>query len=97
MSIGEIYSSVSFLGQPGWAYEHGVQILANVGMFIGLAAFWLGPKIWASGHEHGYLTQAEIFGDRFQSEGLRAVSVDNGHRGDGAVYRDPDDRRGIRF
>jgi len=74
MSIGEIYSSVAFLGQPGWAYEHGVQILANVGIFIGLAAFWLGPKIWASGREHGYLTQAELFGDRFQSPGLRAVA-----------------------
>ena len=74
MSIGETYSSVAFLGQPGWAYEHGVQILANVGIFIGLVSFWLGPKIWASGREHGYLTQAQLFGDRFQSPGLRAVA-----------------------
>ncbi len=74
MSIGEIYSSVAFLGQPGWAYEHGVQILANVGIFIGLMAFWLGPKIWASGRERGYLTQAQLFGDRFQSPSLRAVA-----------------------
>ena len=74
MSIGETYSSVAFLGQPGWAYEHGVQILANVGIFIGMVAFWLGPKIWASGREHGYLTQAELFGDRFQSPGLRVVT-----------------------
>jgi solute:Na+ symporter, SSS family len=72
MSIGETYSSVAFLGQPGWAYEHGVQILANVGIFIGLVSFWLGPKIWAPGREHGYLTQAQLFGDRFQSSGLRA-------------------------
>jgi solute:Na+ symporter, SSS family len=37
-------------------------------------SFWLGPKIWASGREHGYLTQAQLFGDRFQSPGLRAVA-----------------------
>jgi SSS family solute:Na+ symporter len=74
MSIGEIYSSVAFLGQPGWAYEHGVQILANVGIFIGMMAFWLGPKVWKSGREHGYLTQAQLFGDRFQSPGLRAIA-----------------------
>jgi solute:Na+ symporter, SSS family len=66
MSIGEIYSSVAFLGQPGWAYEHGVQILANVGIFIGMMAFWLGPRIWAFGREHGCVTQAQLFGDRFQ-------------------------------
>ena len=74
MSIGEIYSSVAFLGQPGWAYEHGVQILANVGIFIGLMAFWLGPRIWDFGREHGCLTQAQLFGERFQSPGLRATS-----------------------
>ena len=74
MSIGEIYSSVAFLGQPGWAYEHGVQILANVGIFIGMVAFCLGPKIWAFGREHGCLTQAQLFGERFQSPGLRAVA-----------------------
>jgi SSS family solute:Na+ symporter len=74
VSIGEIYSSVAFLGQPGWAYEHGVQIIANVGIFIGMMAFWLGPKIWAAGREHGYLTQAQFFGHRFQSENLRAVA-----------------------
>ena len=74
MSIGEIYSSVAFLGQPGWAYEHGVQILANVGIFIGMMAFWLGPRIWAFGREHGCVTQAQLFGDRFQSPKLRAIA-----------------------
>lgn len=75
VSIGEIYSSVSFLGQPGWAYEHGVAIVANVGIFIALVAFWLGPRIWAAGKEGGYLTQAHFFGARFHSEGLRAVAA----------------------
>lgn len=75
VSIGEIYSSVSFLGQPGWAYEHGVTILANVGIFIGMIAFWLGPKIWAAGSRNGYLTQAQFFGDRFQSQALRGLAA----------------------
>ncbi|MFN0168825.1 MAG: sodium:solute symporter [Bryobacteraceae bacterium] len=72
-SIGEIYSSVAFLGQPGWAYEHGVTIIANVGVFIGLTGFWLGPKIWEAGHARGYMTQAQFLGDRYQSELLRGL------------------------
>src|SRR6476660_5224920 len=55
IGLSETYSSVSFLGQPGWAYEHGVEIFANVGMYIGLMAFWLGPKIWLAGCERKYI------------------------------------------
>ncbi len=74
MGIGEIYSSVAFLGQPGWAYEHGVAILANVGIFIGMMAFWLGPKIWQAGREHDYITQAQFLGGRYKSETLRVIA-----------------------
>lgn len=74
MSIREIYNSVAFLVQPGWAYGRGVQILANVGIFIGLVAFCPWPKIWVFGREHGCLTQARLFSERFQSPGPRAVA-----------------------
>jgi SSS family solute:Na+ symporter len=75
VSIGEIYSSVAFLGQPGWAYEHGVSIFSNVGVYLSLIAFWLGPKIWAAGKQSSYLTQAQFLGDRFQSPLLRNVAA----------------------
>ena len=75
VSIGEIYSSVAFLGQPGWAYEHGVSIFSNVGVFLSLIAFWLGPKIWRAGKDEGYLTQAEFLGGRFDSNLLRGIAA----------------------
>lgn len=75
VSIGEIYSSVAFLGQPGWAYEHGVSIFSNVGVYLSLIAFWLGPKIWAAGKDSGYLTQAQFLGDQYRSPLLRGLAA----------------------
>lgn len=75
VSVGEIYSSVAFLGQPGWAYEHGVGMLLPVGTFIPLMAFWLGPRIWQEGKATGALTQAHFFGVRFQSQALRGLAA----------------------
>jgi len=75
VSVGEIYSSVAFLGQPGWAYQHGVGMLLPVGTFIPLMAFWLGPRIWQVGKTAGALTQAQFFGARFNSQLLRAMAA----------------------
>ena len=67
VSVGEIYSSVAFLGQPGWAYQHGVGMLLPVGTFIPLMAFWLGPRIWQVGKSVDVLTQAQFFGVWYNS------------------------------
>ncbi len=75
VSVGEIYSAVSFLGQPGWAYQHGVGMLLPVGTLIPLMAFWLGPKIWEVGRKSGSITQAQFFGSQFGSQGLRALAA----------------------
>ena len=75
VSVGEIYSSVSFLGQPGWAYEHGLAMLLPVGTFIPLLAFWLGPRIWEAGKRGGLITQAQFFGYAFQSGPLRGLAA----------------------
>ena len=75
VSVGEIYSSVSFLGQPGWAYEHGAGMLMPVGTLIPVVAFWLGPKIWERGRRDSLLTQAQFFGTHFQSELLRGLTA----------------------
>jgi SSS family solute:Na+ symporter len=75
VSVGEIYSSVAFLGQPGWAYEHGVGMLLPVGTFIPLMAFWLGPKIWHAGKNGGLITQAQFFGTQFNSQVLRSLAA----------------------
>jgi SSS family solute:Na+ symporter len=75
VSVGEIYSSVAFLGQPGWAYEHGAGMLLPVGTFIPLMAFWLGPKIWHEGKVSGLVTQAQFFGVLFRSGWLRTLTA----------------------
>ncbi len=70
-----IFSAFAFLGGPGWAYSRGAAsfyILAYAA--IGLVPwYFLAPKISRLGRERGYVTQAELFADRFQSRALSAV------------------------
>ncbi len=75
IAVGEIYSSQSFLGQPGWAYAYGAPILWATmnGTLVAMVCFWLGPKIWRQGKEKNYLTQAQFLGASYQSPALRAV------------------------
>jgi Na+/proline symporter len=51
IAVGEIYSSLSFLGQPGWAYAYGVPILWATmnGTMVAMMSYWLGPRIWQRG------------------------------------------------
>lgn len=75
IAVGEIYSSLSFLGQPGWAYAYGVPILWATmnGTMIAMMSFWLGPKIWQAGKEKNFLTQAQFLGVSYRSPALRGV------------------------
>ncbi len=70
-----IFSAFAFLGGPGWAYSRGAAsfyILAYAA--VGLTPwYFLAPKISRLGRERGYVTQAELFADRFQSRGLSAI------------------------
>ncbi len=73
ISVGEIYSSLSFLGQPGWSYAYGVPILWATmnGTMVAMVSYWLGPTIWRLGKEHNFFTQAQFFGYFYQSPALR--------------------------
>jgi SSS family solute:Na+ symporter len=75
IAVGEIYSSLSFLGQPGWSYAYGVPILWATmnGTMVAMVSYWLGPKIWQCGKENNFLTQAQFLGASYQSSRLRAV------------------------
>ena len=72
VAVGEIYSSASFLGGPGWAYEHGVPILYSpmTGILAVLVMYWLGPRIQSAGSRLNLLTQAHNLSTRFQSRAL---------------------------
>ena len=77
VAVGEIYSSASFLGAPGWAYEHGVPILYSpmTGILAVLVMYWLGPRIQVAGRRLGLLTQAHYLATRFESRALGNVAA----------------------
>lgn len=75
IAVGEIYSSLAFLGQPGWAYAYGVPILwaTTNGTLVSIVSFWLGPIVWRLGKEHNFYTQAQFLGHFYRSQGLRST------------------------
>lgn len=73
-----IFSSFAFLGGPGWAYSRGAAafyILAYGA--VGMVPFYFfGPKARRLGEKYGFVTQAELLEDRYNSKvlsGLLAV------------------------
>ncbi len=70
-----IFSAFAFLGGPGWAYSRGAACFYIIAYgTVGLAPwYFFGPRVAALGRENGYVTQAELFADRFQSRGISGV------------------------
>lgn len=70
-----IFSAFAFLGGPGWAYKRGAAafyILAYCG--FGLVPWYVfGPRAARLGRKYGYVTQAELFADRYQSKLLSGI------------------------
>lgn len=73
-----VFSSFAFLGGPGWAYSRGAAafyIIAygTTGM---IPIYFFGPKVRHLGERYGFVTQAEILSDRYNStllSGLLAI------------------------
>jgi len=70
-----IFSSFAFLGGPGWAYSRGAAALyiiayGTTGM---IPIYFFGPKVRRLGKKFGFVTQAEILQDRFNSKSLSAL------------------------
>ena len=70
-----IYSAFAFLGGPGWAYSRGAAAFYIIAYgTIGLLPwYFLGPRIARLGRQRGYVTQAELFADRYQSSTISAI------------------------
>jgi SSS family solute:Na+ symporter len=70
-----IFSSFAFLGGPGWAYSRGVAALYIIAYgAVGMVPFYFfGPKARALGEKYGFVTQAEILEDRFNSKWLSGI------------------------
>ncbi|MFI5614364.1 sodium:solute symporter [Amycolatopsis sp. NPDC051903] len=75
LSAGEIYTTFAFLGAAGWAYQHGAPgfyVIANapLGYVLG---YWLLPKIWRVGKDHGVMSQGDYLQARFGSRWLATI------------------------
>ena len=72
---GAIFSAFAYLGGPGWAYSKGAAAFYIMGYCaLGLVPWWLwGPRTHRAGKKYNYVTQAQLFADRFQSKGLSVI------------------------
>lgn len=70
-----IFSSFAFLGGPGWAYSRGAASLYIIAYGITgmIPIYFFGPKVRRLGEKFGFVTQAEILQDRFNSKTLSAL------------------------
>ncbi len=70
-----IYSAFAFLGGPGWAYSRGAAsfYIISYGTVGLLPWYFLGPRIARLGRKFGYVTQAELFADRYRSRSISAI------------------------
>ncbi len=70
-----IFSSVAFLGAPGWAYSRGAAAfyLIAYGVIGIVPLYFFGPRTWRLGKKYGYVTQAELLSDRFSSKFLSVM------------------------
>ena len=69
LQAGEVFTTFSFLGVAGVAYSGGnAATYAVVYLAIAfLLLYFVQPRLWRLGKEHGYLTQADYFTDRYRS------------------------------
>ncbi len=69
---GEIYTSFTFLGAAGWTYGFGapafyIMAYGTVGYILG---YFLLPRVWKLGKEHGLLTAPDFFIARYGNKAL---------------------------
>lgn len=69
---GEIYTSFTFLGAAGWSYGFGapafyIMAYGAIGYILG---YFLLPRLWQLGRDHGLLTAPDVFLARYGSKPL---------------------------
>ncbi len=70
-----IFSSFAFLGGPGWAYSRGAAAFYIIAYgAMGMVPFYFfGPKARRLGEKYGFITQAELLEDRYNSRFLSGL------------------------
>lgn len=77
LAAGEIYTTFTYLGASGYAYENGgpVFYILGYGALAYIISFFLLPPLWRYGKRHGLLTQADYFTSRFGSRWIGALAA----------------------
>ena len=75
MSIfGTHMTAFSLLGASGEAYRSGIGVFGLMASAAAVVApmmmFFIGTRLWVAGKRFGYLTQVQLFRDRWQSDAL---------------------------
>lgn len=75
LTAGETYTTFSYLGAAGWAYDNGISALYVVAYLgIGMALSYLvAPILWGYAQRHGLHSIADIAAHRFGRPWLNAV------------------------
>ncbi|WP_096438653.1 sodium:solute symporter family protein [Alteribacter populi] len=69
-------SAYTFMGSPGWAFSKGVPALYVVVYltYMGIIAWYFGPKVWEIGKKYNHVTQSAAITDRYESKQLGALA-----------------------
>ncbi|MCP3962732.1 MAG: sodium:solute symporter family protein [bacterium] len=72
--FGTNMTAFSILGASGEAHRVGIGVFSlmasSSALMIPAVFFFVGTRLWATGKRHGFLTQAQFFRERYQSDGL---------------------------
>ena len=70
-----VFSSFAFLGGPGWAYSRGAAAFYIIayGALGMVPLYFFGPKVRQLGQKYGFVTQAELLQDRYNSKALSGL------------------------
>lgn len=71
------YSAFMMVGLAGFTYRGGVGALGFELTYLSglILAVFFGPRFWLAGKRYGYISPAELLGDRYQSQWVAAVTT----------------------
>jgi SSS family solute:Na+ symporter len=75
LMAGETYTTVTFLGGSGWAYDKGgpaLYLVAYISLMYVLS-YWLLPAIWKYGKENNLVSQPDFYVSKYKSPALGII------------------------
>lgn len=70
---GEMFTTFTFLGANGMAYEEGMPAVYAFNAFYFIVAYWLLPPIWKYAKKNKVLSQADFYVKKYDSKSLGIV------------------------